>query len=305
MHYYKRNLGDYAKKAGRLSMLQHGSYTLLIDACYDREAFPTLEEALEWTWASTTEEMEAVSFVLRKFFTLENGVYVQKRIEEEIAEYHGKAETNKRIAVERETKRKEKSTDRARTVNETPPNHKPLTKNHKPSKSKTETPSASPKYSALNDLIEKGVNPQVAQDWLDVRKLKKSAPTKTAIDKILELFTAAGMSADEGVRVCCLNSWSGFNKKWLDNQDQARSQTGGPWWATDATILAKAAEMKIKSLPGESASTLKGRIQAAIDNGGEVPRQATSTVTVLPVIGLGAKPDGLDLKALVKHRASV
>jgi uncharacterized protein YdaU (DUF1376 family) len=139
MHYYKRNLGDYAKKAGRLSMLQHGSYTLLIDSCYDREQFPTLEEAIEWTWASTTEEVEAVTFVLRKFFTLENGVYVQKRIQEEIAEYHGKAETNKRIAIERETKRKENNTKRAKEstnreqdVNEAPPNHKPLTNNHKP-----------------------------------------------------------------------------------------------------------------------------------------------------------------------------
>jgi len=139
MHYYKRNLGDYAKKAGRLSMLQHGSYTLLIDACYDREQFPTLEEAIEWTWASTTEEIEAVTFVLRKFFTLENGIYVQKRIQEEIAEYHGKAKTNRRIAIERETKRKENSTNRAKEntnrvsdVNEPPPNHKPLTNNHKP-----------------------------------------------------------------------------------------------------------------------------------------------------------------------------
>ena len=139
MHYYKRNLGDYAKKAGRLSMLQHGSYTLLIDACYDREQFPTLDEAIEWTWASTTEEVEAVTFVLRKFFTLEDGVYVQKRIQEEIAEYHGKAETNKRIAIDREakrkqfnTKREEESTVRVQDVNEAPPNHKPLTNNHKP-----------------------------------------------------------------------------------------------------------------------------------------------------------------------------
>lgn len=139
MHYYKRNLGDYAKKAGRLSMLQHGSYTLLIDACYDREQFPTLEEAIEWTWASTTEEMEAVAFVLRKFFTLENGIYIQKRIQEEIAEYHGKAETNKRIAIDRETKRKEnntnreqENTNREQVVNESPPNHKPITNNHKP-----------------------------------------------------------------------------------------------------------------------------------------------------------------------------
>lgn len=136
MHYYKRNLGDYAKKAGRLSMIQHGSYTLLIDACYDREQFPTLEEAIDWTWASSTTEVEAVEFVLRKFFSLEDGRYVQKRIQEEIAEYHAKALTNSRIALERETKRKEKSTNRARTVDEScesgdeaPPNHKPLTNN--------------------------------------------------------------------------------------------------------------------------------------------------------------------------------
>lgn len=129
MHYFKRNIGDYAKKAGRLSMLQHGAYTLLIDACYDREQFPTMEEAVEWTWASTTEEEEAVRFVLRKFFVLEDGRYVQNRIREEIAEYHSKAETNKRIALERETKRRENSTNRAPDVHEAPPNHKPLTNN--------------------------------------------------------------------------------------------------------------------------------------------------------------------------------
>lgn len=132
MHYFKKNIGDYAKKAGRLSMLQHGAYTLLMDSCYDREEFPTLDEAIEWTWASSKEEIEAVTFVLRKFFTLEDGVYVQKRIQEEIAEYHGKAETNKRIAIERETKRRANSTNRAPVVDEAPPNHKPLTINQEP-----------------------------------------------------------------------------------------------------------------------------------------------------------------------------
>ncbi len=88
VHYYKKNIGDYAKKAGRLSILQHGIYNLLIDACYDRERFPALEDAIDWTWAGTTEEIEAVKFVLSKFFTLEDGLYVQARIQEEIAEYH-------------------------------------------------------------------------------------------------------------------------------------------------------------------------------------------------------------------------
>lgn len=132
MHYYKRNLGDYAKKAGRLSLLQHGSYTVLIDSCYDREQFPTLEQAIEWTWADSVEEIEAVKFVLRKFFILEDGIYVQNRIREEIAEYHEKASINKRIAIDRETKRKESNTNRERTVDEASPNHKPLTKNQEP-----------------------------------------------------------------------------------------------------------------------------------------------------------------------------
>lgn len=133
MHYYKRNLGDYAKKAGRLTMLQHGAYTLLIDSCYDREIFPTIEQAIEWTWASTEAEIEAVKFVLSRFFVLDkDGRYVQDRILEELLHYHKNADINKRIADEREAKRKEKRTNREQNVNEAPPNHKPLTINQKP-----------------------------------------------------------------------------------------------------------------------------------------------------------------------------
>lgn len=88
MHYYERNIGDYYRKAGRLNILQHGVYTLLIDACYDREQFPTLEEAIEWVWAETEEEIEAVHFVLRKFFKLnDQQQYVQNHIEEDLIAY--------------------------------------------------------------------------------------------------------------------------------------------------------------------------------------------------------------------------
>jgi uncharacterized protein YdaU (DUF1376 family) len=138
MHYYKRNLGDYAKKAGRLTMLQHGAYTLLIDSCYDREVFPTLEQALEWTWASTEAEVEAVKFVLSRFFVLDKeGCFVQDRILQELLHYHKNADTNKRIADEREAKRRENSTKRVQGVNEATPNHKPLTINQEPIEKKT------------------------------------------------------------------------------------------------------------------------------------------------------------------------
>ncbi|QQC79465.1 YdaU family protein [Acinetobacter bereziniae] len=88
MHYYERNIGDYHRKAGRLNILQHGVYNLLIDSCYDRERFPTLEEAIDWVWAETEEEIEAVKFVLKKFFKLnDEGLYIQTHIEEDLIKY--------------------------------------------------------------------------------------------------------------------------------------------------------------------------------------------------------------------------
>jgi len=143
VHWYKKNLGDYAKKAGKLSLLQHGVYTILLDSCYDREKFPTRQEAIDWTWASTESEIEALDFILNKFFVLENGVFVQSRVQEEIEAYHATSTTNKRIAHERETKRREESTKRERgvneactnderIVNEAPPNQEPVTSNQEP-----------------------------------------------------------------------------------------------------------------------------------------------------------------------------
>ena len=96
MHYYKRQIGHYNNKAARLSILQHGVYNLLIDACYDRERFPTREDAIEWIWASTPEEIQAVDFVLSKFFIKnKKGEFIQDRIAEELEKYHARCEVNK------------------------------------------------------------------------------------------------------------------------------------------------------------------------------------------------------------------
>lgn len=150
MHYYKRNIGDYHKKAGRLSMIEHGAYTLLIDACYDRERFPTRDDAIDWLWARSDEEIAAIDFVLSKFFHLQDdGTYTQDRIQDELDAYHAMAETNQRIAREREAKRREarnKKKDSASNqgkgarsvheacdnVNEAPPNQEPVTSNQEP-----------------------------------------------------------------------------------------------------------------------------------------------------------------------------
>lgn len=116
MHHYRRNLGDYAKKTGRLSMLQHGAYNLLIDACYDRERFPTKEEAIDWAWASTADEVEAVEFVLRRFFDLQDdGTYMQKRVAEEIGLYRDHCDKQKQNGKKGGRPRKPKPLDKKPT----------------------------------------------------------------------------------------------------------------------------------------------------------------------------------------------
>jgi len=214
VHYYKRNLGDYAKKCGRLSMLQHGAYTLLIDSCYDREKFPTLDEAIEWTWASTEAEIEAVKFVLGRFFTLSpDGQYVQDRILAELLEYHSKADTNKRIAQEREAKRKEKSTTRAQSVDDPSPNHKPRTINQEPqtkNQKKEEAPD--------------GVSPEVWDSFVKQRKAKKAQITANVLAAIDREAKKAGWSLDAALNEIVVRNWQSFKAEWVaDKQNQTET----------------------------------------------------------------------------------
>jgi len=214
MHYYKRNIGDYSKKAGRLTMLQHGAFTLLIDACYDREDFPNIDQAIEWAWASTDAEIEAVKFVLSRFFSIsEEGKYVQNRILEEILVFHKNAETNKRIALARETKRKQnytkrdtESTKRVHTLHEPSPNHKPLTNNHKP----------------IQDIAPpEGVLESVWEDFVKQREEKKAAITPTAIKGIESEARKAGISLNDALQEICSRGWTGFKAEWVNTDNNA------------------------------------------------------------------------------------
>lgn len=152
MNFYKRHLGDYAKKAGHLSPLEHGVFNLILDAYYDREQAPTLMEALRWARARTEDEKGAVVAVLDEFFTEVDGRYMQNRVEEEIATYRQQAETNQKIAADRERRKRERRENDSQTTGHTnehescttrstnvpesyqdrEPSHKPLATSHKP-----------------------------------------------------------------------------------------------------------------------------------------------------------------------------
>lgn len=95
MNFYKRHIGDYIKKAGHLTLLEHGVYARLMDVYYTREAGIPEDKAARLIGARSKEELQALANVLDEFFTLVDGLWTQGRCEEEIGNASEKAEKNR------------------------------------------------------------------------------------------------------------------------------------------------------------------------------------------------------------------
>lgn len=90
MNYYERHLGDYAKDAGHLTMIEQGAYTLLLDRYYTTEQGIRADQAHRVCRARSKDEQKAVDSVLAEFFTLTDGVWINARAEREIAKMQAK-----------------------------------------------------------------------------------------------------------------------------------------------------------------------------------------------------------------------
>lgn len=131
MNFYKHHLGDYAAATSHLSWDEDCAYRRLIDQYYKRESpLPAeIREACRLARATNPAQRRAVETVLKEFFTLSDDGWHQKRCDEEISSANAQADTNRRIAEEREAKKRarteheslhangnEQNTNRAQTV---------------------------------------------------------------------------------------------------------------------------------------------------------------------------------------------
>lgn len=117
MNFYKHHIGDYAAATAHLSIVEDGAYSRLLRIYYrDEKPLPgDMKTVLRLTAARSREEREAVQTVLEEFFTFDPvaNVWRNKRADEELAKWAQQAETNRRIAEEREARK------RARAANDT------------------------------------------------------------------------------------------------------------------------------------------------------------------------------------------
>lgn len=79
-----------------------------------------------------------------------------------------------------------------------------------------------PSFNFRQSLIDAGVSSDTADQWLEVRKVKRLANTQIALKDTLNEIAKSGASAEQCIRLAVSRSWGGFKAEWLQ-----REQAGG------------------------------------------------------------------------------
>lgn len=74
---------------------------------------------------------------------------------------------------------------------------------------------------SLELLTGKGVDEQIAKDFIAVRKSHKAPLTMTALGRIEREAGKAGLSLEQAVCLCAEKGWRGFEAEWLTNSTQS------------------------------------------------------------------------------------
>lgn len=74
----------------------------------------------------------------------------------------------------------------------------------------------------VDELIALGVDRQVAEDWMVIRKAKNLPLTQTALDEIAVEVERAGLALPAALKLCCGRGWGSFRADWLTPRSVAR-----------------------------------------------------------------------------------
>lgn len=109
-------------------------------------------------------------------------------------------------------------------------------------KSKTKAPAA-PTFDPLPDLLAQNVEPDIAADWLALRKSKRATVTPTALRTIVAEAAKAGITLGQALAICCSRGWAGFEAEWV-----LRDQRAGPPPDPAKSHLSKAGQATARNM---------------------------------------------------------
>lgn len=210
MNFYKRYPADYGKKTARLTLAEHGAYTLLLDELYSTEAglpddFVELNRICR---AMTKPEQIAVKKVAAMFFPVGiDGLRHNRRATVELIEAAPALEAARLNGKKGGRPKKE------------PTGLVPGNPKETQSEPKSKPPHSSDTSPSLRSgdvaHLALGITAKVLSDYLAVRKAKRAGPlTDTAIAGLQREADKAGITLADAITACCEFSWTGFNADW-------------------------------------------------------------------------------------------
>jgi uncharacterized protein YdaU (DUF1376 family) len=266
MHYYQHHIGDFIKATARLSDSQTMGYLRLLWMYYDSEKPLNRDvEVLAFQIGATIEDTE---LLLRSFFVLRETGWHQTRCDNEIQEYRKfldkKSNAGKASA---ERRKNNSSTDVQQVLNSSSTdeqlttNQQPLTNNHKP-KRENATVVARPL----------DVSEQVWQDWLALRKAKKSAVTQTVLDGARKEAFKLDWPLEKFLAEWCTRGSQGLKAEWIAPKqtfaqqaaDVARTTVPARNTGPDPVLLQIAEDRKKASPPPANLRDLVASMKGAL-----------------------------------------
>jgi uncharacterized protein YdaU (DUF1376 family) len=236
MNFYPFHIGDYLSHTNHLSNEEDLAYRRMIDIYYQSEQ-PFNDRSTLARRIRTS--VEIVDVILNEFFVLEDdGCWHNKRVDEEIAKYHGKLDQASRAGKASAEARLNK---RSTTVQPTK-NQEPITKNQ-----------------IIN--TPDGVSESIFKDYLEVRKAKKAKWTQTALKGLQREAEKAKMSLQDVIQLCCERNWVGFKAEWANSQNPVSKQGDDKsWMFSNQGIEAKAKELGVNDYGIQNHQQLKDKV---------------------------------------------
>jgi uncharacterized protein YdaU (DUF1376 family) len=244
MYYYKFNIADWHLATSHLSLEEEAIYFRLINYYYDSEQAIPEETQSVIRRLRLGSYSETVGIILKEFFTLESDGWHHKRCDDEISQYHDKAEVNQINGKKGGRPKKTQTVSKDNPDITLTKNHKPLTKNHIKA-------TGVPPEDVSNDIF---------QDYLKIRNAKKSPWTPTAQKLMRNEAQKAGISLQEAMEVCCARGWVGFKAEWHKKETNNAQQGDKSWMFSNEGIEAKARELGVSDYGVANHFQLKDKI---------------------------------------------
>jgi uncharacterized protein YdaU (DUF1376 family) len=249
MYYYKFNIADWHLATSHLSLEEEAIYFRLINYYYDTEQAIPEETQSVIRRLRLGSYSETVGIILKEFFTLESDGWHHKRCDDEISQYHDKAEVNQINGKKGGRPKKTQTVSKDNPDITLTKNHKPITNNHSIDVAKA------PKAKRLS--LE-----ELPKEWEDFcKKERPDIKPLNVWNQFRDYWIAQG--GQKGTKLDWFATW----RNWVRSQRVESVRTIDKptiqWHQTLGGVMAKGKELGIEPKAGETEGQYRQRLISA------------------------------------------